>query len=235
MTKQLQKKLLTAVLLLSSISTFAYDFEAGGLYYNKASNNQATVTSGDNAYTGSITIPETVENSGTTYTVTAIGSRAFYQSTSLTSVSMGNGVTSIGSEAFRGCTKLTTVHLGEGLTTIGYRAFYGCYDLEQINFPEALKTFSTYGGASETFSGCTSLTSVELGKHVTSMGSGVFSGCTGITTVKINEGCEIIGTNCFRECTKLKSIEIPASVLSIGEYNQEIKGETNVEIIPVSA
>ena len=33
----------------------------------------------------------------------------------------------------------------------------------------------------------------------------------------------------------LTSVTIPNSVTCIGEYNQEIKGETNVEIIPVSA
>ena len=44
-----------------------------------------------------------------------------------------------------------------------------------------------------------------------------------------------IGDNAFTNCTALTSLTIPASVTSIGEYNQEIKGETNVEIIPVSA
>ena len=47
---------------------------------------------------------------------------------------------------------------------------------------------------------------------VTSIGSGAFGGCSGLT-----------------------SITIPNSVTTIGEYNQEIKGETNVEIIPVIA
>jgi len=39
----------------------------------------------------------------------------------------------------------------------------------------------------------------------------------------------------FRNCGKLSSISIPKSIKTIGEYNQEIKGETNVEIIPVIA
>ena len=44
-----------------------------------------------------------------------------------------------------------------------------------------------------------------------------------------------IGENAFYGCTGLTSVTIPNSVTSIGEYNQEIKGKTNVEIIPVSA
>ena len=39
----------------------------------------------------------------------------------------------------------------------------------------------------------------------------------------------------YKDCTSLTSVTIPNSVTSIGEYNQEIKGKTNVEIIPVSA
>ena len=44
-----------------------------------------------------------------------------------------------------------------------------------------------------------------------------------------------IGNRAFDGCTELASVEIPNSVITIGEYNQEIEGETNVEIIPVSA
>lgn len=39
----------------------------------------------------------------------------------------------------------------------------------------------------------------------------------------------------YVECSSLTTITIPNSVTTIGEYNQEIKGKTNVEIIPVSA
>lgn len=44
-----------------------------------------------------------------------------------------------------------------------------------------------------------------------------------------------IENEAFYRCTELTSITIPNSVTTIGEYNQEIKGETNVEIIPVIA
>ena len=39
----------------------------------------------------------------------------------------------------------------------------------------------------------------------------------------------------FAYCHGLKNITIPSSVKEIREYNQEIKGVTNVEVIPVSA
>ena len=44
-----------------------------------------------------------------------------------------------------------------------------------------------------------------------------------------------IGLSAFRNCSDLTSITIPNRVTNIGEYNQEINGETNVEVVPVSA
>lgn len=44
-----------------------------------------------------------------------------------------------------------------------------------------------------------------------------------------------IGDYAFWRCSGLTSVTIPESVTSIGEYNQEIMGKTNVEIIPVNA
>ena len=51
----------------------------------------------------------------------------------------------------------------------------------------------------------------------------------------IPAGSTEIKDEAFKGCEELKSVVIPDTVTKIGEYNQEIKGETNVEIIPVSA
>ena len=56
-----------------------------------------------------------------------------------------------------------------------------------------------------------------------------------IRSLSIGEGVTRIGSNAFYNCSGLLIVNIPNTVTSIGEYNQEIKGETNVEIIPVIA
>ena len=45
-----------------------------------------------------------------------------------------DSVTSIGSSAFRNCTSLTSVTIGNGVTSIGVGAFIGCEELRIINF-----------------------------------------------------------------------------------------------------
>ena len=80
---------------------------------------------------------------------------AFYNCTSLTSVTIGNGVTSIGSDAFNGCTNLTSVVIPNSVTIIGTRAFLGCTSLASITIPDSVTSIGSYA-----FYGCSSLTSV---------------------------------------------------------------------------
>ena len=82
----------------------AYDAEVNGIYYNLITKaKQAEVTYGDKQYTGSVTIPESFTYDGVTYSVTSIGECAFYNCSSLTSVTIPNSVTSIGDWAFYEC------------------------------------------------------------------------------------------------------------------------------------
>ena len=108
--------------------------------------------------------------------------------------------------------------MGKDVRTLGYQAFANCSALSEINLTDRLETFANkaYSDRAETFLNCTSLTSIILGKRVSTMYEGVFSGCTGLTTVDIHDGCEVIGTECFYGCTALQSIDIPESVTSIG-------------------
>ena len=64
-----------------------------------------------NSYSGvvAVTIPETVTYEGATYDVTRIADYAFWYSTSLTSIVIGEKVWYVGREAFRGCTGLQSI------------------------------------------------------------------------------------------------------------------------------
>ena len=135
MRKRITKNLLTAVALCTALSAEAYDFEAGGIYYNITSETDKTVevTFGNNSYSGDIAIPSTVSNGASTYTVTLIGSSAFESCVDITSIAMPEGVTGIGRTAFLFCSGLISVNIPKGVTEIGDYAFEGCERLTEIN------------------------------------------------------------------------------------------------------
>ena len=68
------------------------------------------------------------------------------------------------------------------------------------------------------FSGCSSLTSIEIPDSVTSIGNSAFLNCSSLTSVTIGNGVTSISPNAFYGCSNLTSIEIPNSVTSIGYY-----------------
>lgn len=52
-------------------------------------------------------------------------------------------VTSIPAKAFINCSSITKITLSEGLTTIGSQAFYNCTNLKEINFPSTLESIGS--------------------------------------------------------------------------------------------
>ena len=83
-----------------------------------------------------ILIQYPVGNTRTTFeipnSVTSIGSHAFYECSSLQSVTIGSEVTSIGDWAFSFCDSLTGVTITDSVTSIGERAFSSCDSLTSV-------------------------------------------------------------------------------------------------------
>ena len=141
------KHLLTALLLLCTSVTNAYDFEVNGIYYDitdSTNKNVAVTINTDSEYTGDVIIPETVTYNNVTYSVTSIGNDAFYGCTGLTSITIGNSVTSIGDYAFSDCTGLKSVTIPNSVTSIGGSAFSYCYGLTSIEIPNSVTSIGDY-------------------------------------------------------------------------------------------
>ncbi len=190
-----------------------------GNYTYTVSGNNATITD----YTGTETILEIPGTLGG-YTVTSIGTYAFYHCTSLTSVTIPNSVTSIGSYAFAGCTSLTLVTIGDGVNSIATFAFDGCTSLTSFTVDSNNQTYHSIDGVIYSKDGSTIVMypggrsgSYSIIEGTTNMGNSVFVRCTGLTSITIPSSVTSIGSYAFAGCTSLTSITIPSSVTSIGE------------------
>lgn len=179
-----------------------FDFNKDGIYYVVSGTNTVEVTNelggraGAFSYSGNVTIPNTVTQSGFggsgTFNVTTIGRYAFDETYvvnlnstgeapslraqgDLKSVSIGSNVTTIEESAFSNCTGLTQVSIGSGVTSIGSEAFNGCTALTTITIPNNVTSIGDWA-----FYKCTAMRNVTLGTGVTTIGQYAFDGCSNL-------------------------------------------------------
>ncbi len=156
--------------------------------------------------------------------VTSIGKYAFQNCSSLTSVTVPDSVTNIGWYAFEYCSSITSLIIGNGVTSIGEHAFYNCSSLTSINVTAGNNCYSSQDGVLFN-KDKTELICCPAGKSgqytipdsVTSIGEHAFYNCSSLTSVIIGNGVTSIGEDAFYNCSSLTSVTIPDGVTSIGE------------------
>ena len=246
-------RLLVACILMSLPTVAgAYDFMLDGIYYNLVDGHAVVTNNGqENCYSGDVVIPEAITHEGTTYPVTAIGDYAFKGSVGLIHVTIPEGITTIGYCAFWDCMGLVSVTIPESVASIGEYAFASCYSMtelvynavncEDFDWPSP---FVYSGIASITigdnvkripdFFACEleSLTTVSMGKSVTSIGAAAFDECVGLTSVHIKDlaaWCTIsyfswtsnplyYARRLFLDGKEIIDLVIPSSVTSITSF-----------------
>ena len=188
----------------------------------------------DNSVLETVALPNTLVDIGT-YTMfynyklrevtfeagaawTELPEGTFARDAALERVTLPSSVTSIGYQAFWNCGALAQIDLSH-MNEIGAQAFYHCTTLASITLSDSLEKLE-----SGTFEGCTSLTSVQLGSGLKTLGdlrqtgeedlTGVFEGCTALTSIQIPAATTVIGKNAFKDCGALSKITILAPALS---------------------
>ena len=153
-----------------------------------------------------------------------IAVNAFYDCSSLTSITIPDSVQSIGVWSFGNCTSLTSITIPDSVKSIGGSAFYGCSKLTSINVDSENTYYTSLDGVLFNKDKTTLVkypegkteTSYVIPDSVTSIGGSAFYNCSKLTSITIPDSVTSIGNYAFRYCSRLTSITIPDSVTSIG-------------------
>jgi len=192
------------VCLLAFVATNAFGQYWGDVGDFEYTGDDGVITiTGYNGAGGAIVIPDTVIG----MPVESIGTNAFREITTITSVTIPEGVININASAFLDCTGLTSVTLPDSLEEIGGSAFART-GLTSITIPEFVAVIN-----GSVFSKCTDLTSVDLPDNATSIGASAFAN-TGLASITIPDKVTTI-SSAFKNCAALTSVNIPALVDSL--------------------
>ena len=131
-----------------------------------------------------------------------------FKGTDINSVIIPETVTEIGQEAFMNCKKLVNINFQGSDAYLGERAFKNCTRLVDLYVPA---TGILYDG---TFAGCTSLTSITIGKNVKKIGKNAFTGCKKLKSIIIKTKkltTKTVKKGAFNGISKKVVVKVPKS------------------------
>lgn len=203
------------------------------LVYTEGGRNQAVLIKGPNR--AGFTVPGTVMDGGTSYTVTRIGDSAFFFCTKLTlAAPLPDTIEAVGFAAFSYCASLELDGLPAGLTEIAANAFANCPRLALQKLPDGLRVIGESAFAFDeslaltalpdsvaaigmsAFWDCKSLALTALPDGLTTIGNSAFYGCERLALTELPDALQVIGYDAFAGCTGLRALHIGPNVTAIG-------------------
>ena len=194
---------------------FGYFYDANketkidGFTINYTKNTAGHLYAAQNGFTDEACLINELQDDGTVIITKYAGNDTVYE---IPSEIDGKKVTGIGNRAFQNSTSLTNVTIPDGVTHIDECAFQGCSSLTDIALPDSLTIIDSYA-----FNNCAMLTSITIPNGVTRIEWETFYGCSALTDLVLPDTVTYIGRNAFFNCPSLKTVTIPASVTTIDE------------------
>ena len=160
--------------------------------------------------------------------MTRIGTCAFYNCSSLISISLPDNIETIDHACFRNCTSLREVMVPFGVDNLS-GTFYGCTSLKKVRIGHAEKP-TTIGD--NTFYRCASLKEVLTLSTITSFGRSCFAGCTSLETFIMPPSLNEIGAGCFTGCNNLKTVYVTPKEFYASKFDTwHFKDEVSVNLL----
>jgi len=136
----------------------------------------------------------------------------------------GEGSTVSTEGAYQGVTTLTKVTIPEGVTSIGSQAFSGCTNLTSVTIPSSVTAIG-----SAAFSGCTALTNITLRSSTpATLSADIIGDCTALTNIYIPEGTLSVYQSAWASYSSLVSL-LTESVWVIYEENGSTAGSVPLD------
>ena len=210
-------------------------------------NTERSYWAGFTQPSGTLIIPDRVENEGVNYRVSAVWDETFKGNSAISSITIPAHIDSLGQHAFAQCSNLDTIHYNADscIYLNGYSAFEEdnistLYIGQNVRWMrESLFSFLSnqsdsitlyfnadsavvnnsysYYYSSSPFSGLP-ITSLYIGNNVKSIPNKLFYGCDRITSITLPDSLKYIGTSAFEGCNSIATLTIPESVEHIGSY-----------------
>lgn len=226
MLRGIRHIILLLTLLLSGILNYAY----AAVYSGNCGADGNNLTWSLNTSTGVLTISGT----GAMASYYGTGTPRPWESyiASIKSVILPEGITKIGTWAFRNHTSLTTINLPTSLTSIGAEAFTAT-TLTSIEIPSGMTGINHWA-----FKDCASLTTVRLPASITNLPTpGAFCGCTSLQNVYVSwETANQIPTcsnasNFFHDLSSKPKLYVPCGTTSLYQNKGWTKKFTLTEVV----
>ncbi|CAJ1962115.1 unnamed protein product [Cylindrotheca closterium] len=138
--------------------------------------------------------------------VEIIGDHAFFLWTGLVDdVHLREGLKTIGANAFGVCSSLSKIRIPSTVETMGKLAFADCFELKEVVYDSDSKLNKLEG---RMFSGCISLTDINLPPSIQEIGMEAFIGCRKLKSMDLPKQLAIIRDSAFQNCIKLQVVQL---------------------------